>query len=40
MPAIVEKAVRQEVDMSQFPNVMSIMENLKTIPEFVTCHED
>ena len=34
LPAMVHNAERQRVDMTQFPNIMSIMENLKQIPEF------
>jgi maleylacetoacetate isomerase len=40
LPAMVYNAERQSVDMNQFPNIMSIMENLKAIPEFVACHPD
>lgn len=32
---MVHNAERQQVDMSQFPNICSIMENLKVLPEFV-----
>ena len=38
LPAQVYNCERFNVDMSQFPNIVSIMENLKTIPEFVACH--
>jgi len=34
LPAMVHNAERQSVDMSQFPNISGIMENLKLIPEF------
>jgi len=40
LPAMVYNADRQQVDMSQFPNITAIMENLKAIPEFVACHPD
>ncbi len=38
LPSAVYSAERYQVDMSQFPGIMSIMDNLKTIPEFVACH--
>ena len=38
LPAMVYSCERHEVDMSQFPNVMSIMENLKVLPEFAAAH--
>ena len=38
LPAMVYNAERQNVDMTQFPNIMSIMENLSKIPEFVAAH--
>lgn len=38
LPAQVYNAERFKVDMSQFPAIMSVMDNLKTIPEFVACH--
>lgn len=40
LPAMVYNAERQQVDMSQFPNITAIMENLKTLPEFAACHPD
>jgi glutathione S-transferase len=38
LPAQVYNANRFGVEMSQFPNILSIMENLKNIPEFVETH--
>ena len=38
LPAQVYNAERFKVDMSQFPGIMSVMDNLKTIPEFVASH--
>lgn len=38
LPSAVFSAERYQVDMSQFPGIMSIMDNLKTIPEFVAAH--
>jgi maleylacetoacetate isomerase len=38
LPAQVYNAERWKVDMSQFPAVMSVLDNLKTIPEFAAAH--
>ena len=38
LPAQVYNAERWGVDMSQFPAIMSVFDNLKTIPEFVEAH--
>jgi len=38
LPGQVFNAERYQVDMSQFPNIMSVMTNLKTIPEFMAAH--
>lgn len=40
LPAMVYNAERQQVDMSQFPNISGIMENLKALPEFVAASPD
>ena len=37
---MVHNAERQQVDMSQFPNIMAIMENLNAVPEFVAAQPD
>ena len=38
LPPQVYNAERYNVDMTQFPNIMSIMQNLNAIPEFQACH--
>ena len=38
LPAQVYNAERWKCDMSLFPSIMSVMDNLKTIPEFVAAH--
>lgn len=38
LPAQVYNAERYQVDMSQFPAIMSVFDNLKTIPEFMAAH--
>ena len=38
LPAQVYNANRFGVEMSQFPNIVSIMKNLNQIPEFVETH--
>jgi len=38
LPPQVYNAERFQVDMSQFPAIMSVMDNLKVIPEFMEAH--